>query len=202
MSIPNYRMVKYRDELVALLARKPINHQEKILEHDNIKDAHAYCAVNQLSGQKSGPLIENFIRVNQGWVKNRASDHIGDCKDTNGVDQEIKISLGGSTFDKFNYVQLRPSHHADYLLTAFYLSPTNAASSAGELFIFKIPKASMLELIANYGQYAHGTRKKNGAITLKDLKNKSNPKEYALRPKYGSPLWKEMLKFKINEDAL
>ena len=37
-----------------------------------------------------------------------------------------------------------------------------------------------------------GTKDKMGPITLEDLNDKSNSKEYALRPIYGNPLWNKL----------
>jgi hypothetical protein len=69
-------------------------------------------------------------------------------------------------------------------------------SNEGDLFIFKIPKYEMHNLIFKYRSYAHGTKSKHGAITMADIQDEENEKEYALRPKYGDNLWKELLKFR------
>ena len=46
---------------------------------------------------------------------------------------------------------------------------------------------------------AHGTIGKLGEITIEDLNDTTNQKEYALRPKYGDKCWIELLKFRIDE---
>ena len=37
------------------------NHKKEILKQSNLKTAHIYCKINNLSGQISGPLIEFYI---------------------------------------------------------------------------------------------------------------------------------------------
>ena len=54
-------------------------------------------------------------------------------------------------------------------------------------------------MIYKYGGYAHRTNKELGKITIEDLNDKDNMKEYDLRPKYGSDCWKELLKFRVDE---
>jgi hypothetical protein len=40
----------------------------------------------------------------------------------NRKNSEVKVSLGGATHSKFNFVQIRPSHDCDtYILTAYHL---------------------------------------------------------------------------------
>ena len=132
-------------------------------------------------------------------TKNKASDCIGDCRDKNMKNTEIKASGGGMNHIHFNYVQIRMNHEVQYyLFTAYHLSEENKIND-GELFIFKINKEQLIPIIYKYGGYAHGTKTKNGEITLDDLNDKSNIKEYALRPTFNSECWKELLKYKINE---
>jgi hypothetical protein len=69
----------------------------------------------------------------------------------------------------------------------------------GELFIFKLTKINMKIIILKYGGYAHGTKQKLGEITIDDLENPTNDKEYAIRPKYGDKCWNELLQFRIQE---
>ena len=38
------------------------NHKTEILLQQTLKDVHIYCKINNLSGQISGPLIENYIK--------------------------------------------------------------------------------------------------------------------------------------------
>ena len=69
----------------------------------------------------------------------------------------------------------------------------------GELFIFKLTKINIKKLIFKYGGYAHGTKQKLGEITEDELENPINDKEYAIRPKYGSKCWNELLQFRVQE---
>jgi hypothetical protein len=173
------------------------NHKKEIIKQSyDIKDAHIYCKVNQLSGQISGPLIEYYIKNKYNMIKNNSSLCIGDVKHKN-KNIEIKISTGGKENNKFNYVQLRINHNCDYILTAYYLSNENLKNS-GELFIFKLNKFNMKNIILKYGTYAHGTIKKLGLINKKNLDEPTNDKEYAIRPKYGDNCWCELLKYRID----
>jgi hypothetical protein len=90
------------------------------------------------------------------------------------------------------------NHACEYILTAYYISLKNV-DELGELFIFRIDKKNIQSLIAKYGSYAHGTKSKLGDITLDDLTDVKNKKEYALRPKFGDACWNELLKFKVEE---
>lgn len=178
------------------------NHKEEILKCNTIKYAHIYCKINNLTGQEMGPLIEFYIKEKFCMKKNKAGDCIGDCKDRFLEDNEIKASGGGKNHNSYNYVQLRLNHKIhNYILTAYYLTNDNL-SELGELFLFKIKKDDLHELIVEHGGYAHGTISKHGQITLEDLKKENNSKEYALRPKYNSPLWIELLKYRVNESDL
>ena len=103
------------------------------------------------------------------------------------------MSNGGKEHCKFNYVQLRMNHNCDYILTAYYIDYKNL-EQLGELFIFKLNKEQLKNIILKYGGYAHGTVQKLGKITKLDLDNKSNDKEYAIRPKYGDKCWNVVLK--------
>lgn len=175
------------------------SHGSEILKEKTIKDAHIYCKINGLSGQQTGPLIENYIREKCFMKKNKASDCNGDCKDRFMEDNEIKASGGGVNHNSYNYVQIRLNHKVDnYIFTAYHLTKDNYMYG-GKLYLFKIKKKDMYPLIEQYGSYAHGTKSKLGKITLEDLQKTYNIKEYALRPKFGSELWNELLNYTINE---
>jgi hypothetical protein len=128
--------------------------------------------------------------------KNSASKCVGDVR-CNDINYEIKVSNGGKTNNKFNFVQIRMNHECEYLFTAYYICESNI-DSLGELFIFKITKEQIKDLIVKYGGYAHGTKEKNGIITIESLNNTSNVFEYALRPIYGDKCWIELLNYRIN----
>ena len=172
------------------------NHKKEVLKQSNLKTAHIYCKINHLSGQIAGPLIEYYIQNKYKMTKNKSSLCIGDLQKKK-VNYEIKVSTGGKENNKFNYVQLRLNHKCEYLLTAYYIDDDNI-KQLGELFIFKLNKLNMKKLILKFGGYAHGTIKKLGTITAKDLNDK-NTKEYAIRPTYGDTCWKELLKFRIED---
>ena len=187
-----------RGKLRHLLGLSKCNHKVEIMKEHDIKCAHIYCVVNQLSGQVSGPLLEHYIQNKYEMTKNKSSMCIGDLQH-NQTNLEIKISMGGKDYNKFNYVQLRMNHNCEYLLTAYYLNDDNVDTTGGELFIFKLNKTDMKKMILNYGGYAHGTIQKLGPITEDDLNNTANDKEYAIRPKYGDKCWCDLLQLRIDE---
>ena len=133
-----------------------IDHEREILKQENIKSAHVYCVINNIPSQKYGLFLENYIRKQYKYKKNNPSQCIGDC--SNGKENiEIKVSLGGKKFNKFNYVQIRLSHKiSTYILTAYYLCIKNV-SQEGELYIFSLSAEEMKKIILLYGGYAHGT---------------------------------------------
>ena len=172
-------------------------HTDTIMKLPTLKCAHIYCKLNNLSGQFTGPVLEKYIKKKYNMTKNTASSCIGDLK-CNEINIEVKASNGGKENDKFNYVQLRMNHNCIYILTAYYLDYKNL-ENLGELYIFKLNKENIIPLIINYGGYAHGTIGKLGKITIEDLNNTTNQKEYALRPKYNDKCWNELLKFRIDK---
>ena len=190
--------VKHRLEHILNLST--VNHSVEILKEESVKNAHIYCKINQLSGQVTGPLIESYLKEKYNMIKNSASLCIGDLKH-NDVDLEIKASNGGKNNNKFNYVQLRMNHACEYLLTAYYVCQDNI-EMLGELFIFKINKEILRNLILNHGGYAHGTIAQLGAITIQDLEDPNNDKEYAIRPSYGDRCWQALLPHRVQEDGI
>lgn len=50
-------------------------------------------------------------------------------------------------------------------------------------------------IILKYGGYAHGTKQKLGEISMDELENPLNDKEYAIRSKYGDKCWNKLLQF-------
>jgi hypothetical protein len=184
------------------LKRSRINHEQQLLKQPNLLSAHIYCLIHNLSAQIFGPLLEKYIISTFHFQKNSASDCIGDClnsKDSKDSKEniEIKVSLGGSSHNKFNYVQIRMSHNiTSYIFTAYYLNQDNI-SQMGELFVFKIPKEELKEIILNHGSYSHGTKKEHGQITIDSLNNTHSLKEYSLRPRFNDNCWKALMKFRI-----
>lgn len=195
--ITNNYEFETRIKLKHILDISKYNHKIEILKQPNLKYAHIYCKINQLSGQVSGPIIEYYIRCKYGMIKNRASDCIGDLQH-NQVNLEIKVSIGGKDNNKFNYVQLRMNHACEYILTAYYVDEQNV-DMLGELYIFRLNKTNMKPILLNHGGYAHGTVQKLGEITIEDLENVANDKEYAIRPKYGDRCWNDLLSYRIHD---
>jgi hypothetical protein len=191
------KITEMRIKLKHILDISKCNHNTEIIKQPDLKYAHIYCKINQLSGQVSGPLIEYYIKNKYEMKKNNSSLCIGDLQH-HQTNIEIKISNGGKENNKFNYVQLRMNHYCEYLLTAYYICNENL-DQMGELFIFKLNKTDMKKIILKYGGYAHGTIQKLGKINQEDLENITNDKEYAIRPKYGDKCWCELLHFRIHE---
>ena len=182
--------------LKSVLHGGKINHKQCIKMCETVKDAHIYCKLNKLPGQISGNLLETFISDFCNMTKNNSSE----CKGylfRDGKNYEIKTSLGGKECNKFNFVQLRMHHDCEYIFTAYYVCDENVAN-CGELFMFKMDKESIKQLICKYGSYAHGTKTKNGDISMCDLECPNNMKEYCLRPKYGDKLWNDLLTYRID----
>jgi len=183
------------------LALLKVNHEEQVMKLATLKEAHVYCVIYNVSAQQYGPLLEKFIRTKFNYIKNKAEDCTGDCfKD--GKNSEVKVSLGGARHKKFNFVQIRPSHDCDtYILTAYHLSHENIESE-GELYIFKVPKKDIKNIVISYGGYAHGTIKEHGKITADSLNDENKIKEFALRPTINDNCWKELMKFRVSETSL
>jgi len=175
-------------------------HTKNIMALPTLKDAHIYCKHNNLSGQFTGPVLEKYIKINNNMTKNNASLCNGDLK-WHDINVEIKASNGGKENNNFNFVQLRMNHNCEYIFTAYYIDYTNL-DNLGELYIFKLNKENIKPLIVKYGGYAHGTIGELGEITMDDLNDTDNPKEYALRPKYGGKCWIELLNYRVNEIAI
>jgi len=190
--------VKKLKEHLALLK---VNHEDQVMKQPTLKDAHIYCVIHNVLAQQYGLLLERYIRTKFNYIKNKAEDCTGDCS-KDGKNSEVKVSLGGATHTKFNFVQIRPSHDCDtYILTAYHLSSENVETE-GELYIFKIPKAEIKKIIVFHGGYAHGTNKEHGSITIDSLNDEKSNKEYSIRPTINDECWKALLPFKITEMGL
>jgi hypothetical protein len=182
------------------LALSRVNHEDQIMKLSTLKDAHVYCVIHGLSAQQYGPLLEKYICTKFNYGKNKAPDCIGDCS-KNGKNSEVKVSLGGSNHLRFNFVQIRPSHEChQYIFTAYHLSGKNV-DNQGELYIFKISKQDIENIIVAHGGYAHGTIKEHGIITLDSVRGDSI-KEYAIRPAVNDSCWNALLPFRVSEEEL
>ena len=178
------------------LALVKIDHKKRIMNLETLKDAHVYCILYNISAQQYGPMLETFIQT-----KNKANECNGDCS-KDGENIEIKVSLGGTTHIKFNFVQIRPHHDCDpYILTAYHLSDANVESE-GELYIFRVSKAEIKKLLVLYGGYSHGTKTEHGIITIESLDDETNCNEYSLRPTVGDACWNALHEFRITEHIL
>lgn len=202
---PNDKTYLNKEERVKrlkdFLTLSKVNHEYEIMKLLTLKEAHTYCVIYSVSSQQYGPLLEKFIRTKFDYIKNKAENCTGDCS-KDGKNSEVKVSLGGSTHTKFNFVQIRPSHDCDtYILTAYHLSSENVESE-GDLYIFKIPKTDIKPIVVSYGGYAHGTTKEHGKITIDSLNDTKNTKEYALRPTINDECWKALLPFNVHESKL
>ena len=183
------------------LARSNVNHEDQVMKLATLKEAHTYCVIHSVSPQQYGPLLERFIRTKFNYIKNKAEDCTGDCS-KDGKNSEVKVSLGGATHTKFNFVQIRPSHDCEtYILTAYNLSSENVESE-GELYIFKVPKEDIKKIVISFGGYAHRTIKELGPITIESLNDEKSTKEYALRPKINDACWKALMPFQLPESGL
>lgn len=191
------RVRRLKEHLVSI----KIKHKDEIMKLSTLKEAHVYCIIHNVSAQQYGPLLEKYIRTKYKYDKNKAEDCTGDCS-KDGMNSEIKVSLGGAEHKKFNFVQIRPSHECEmYILTAYHLNFDNV-DEEGELYIFKVPKDELIKLIASHGGYAHGTIKEHGEITTDSLTEDNNTKEYALRPTIEDECWKTLMQYRIPEFEL
>jgi hypothetical protein len=178
-----------------------VKHEDQIMNLATLKEANTYCIICGLSAQQYGPLLEKFIRTKFNYSKNNAKDCTGDCS-KEGKNSEVKVSLGGATHKKFNFVQIRPSHDCEtYILTAYHLSPENVKTE-GELYIFKVPKSDIKNLVVSYGGYAHGTINEHGIITKDSINDELSIKEYAIRPTINDECWNALLEFRVSESDL
>jgi len=183
------------------LAISKVKHEDQIMNLATLKEANTYCVICGVSAQQYGPLLEKFIRTKFNYSKNNAKDCTGDLS-KEGKNSEVKVSLGGAMHKKFNFVQIRPSHDCDtYILTAYHLSLENIETE-GELYIFKVPKSDIKNLVVSYGDYAHGTIKEHGIITQDSINDELYCKEYSIRPTINDECWNALLEFRVSESDL
>jgi len=170
-----------------------------------IKDAvnTLHCCIlckSELPSQSSSPILESHICKKFNINKISASKCCGDAYSEKTQEYiEIKVSLGGESGTKFNFVQLRPHHNIQLYL---FLCYDHTVGEFGEYHYFKMPANEVYNLLPQYGGYAHGTIKENGRITSDTVeKNKDKKFEYALRTKKGDKLWNELLKWKVMDES-
>lgn len=169
------------------------DYKKEIIKQKTIKDAHIYCKINKLNGQTFGCLIEYYMINKFSMKKVKSSLQLGDAE-KNNLYYEIKTSLGGKFHNKFNYVQIRLNHKIDYYIFLAYYIDKNNVNNCGELFIFKLNKYQVKEVVYKHGTLAHGTKNEN--------KDENLYKEFAIRLTYNSKLWNILLDYRIKEFIL
>ena len=200
-ALPMMNKIERVKRLKEHLVLSKVKHEDQVMKLETLKEAHIYCVINSVTAQQYGPFIEKFIRTKFNYIKNKASECTGDCS-KDGKNLEVKVSLGGETHTKFNFVQIRPSHDCDiYILTAYHLSHKNVENE-GELYIFKVPKSEIKKIVMSYGGYAHGAIKDHGKITIESLNDEKNIKEYALRPSINDACFNSLLPFRVYDSDL
>ena len=152
----------------------------------------------RLSSQSWSPMFERELkkRLNIGPKIDEISGdgQYNDSKET----VEIKVSLGCEKHC-LNFVQIRPHHNCDkYLLMGYNIYE----GDLGRVYIFEIPHEKIVDMILNYGDYAHGTIKKQGEITLENMQK--NMYEYSLRVNLlndkGKKIWNELLNYETTSN--
>jgi hypothetical protein len=102
-TLPSMDKTERVKKLKEYLTFSKMNHKNQIMKLATLKDAHVYCVIHNLSAQQYGPLLERFIYIKFNYNKNKAKDCIGDCS-KNEENFEVKVTLGGATHTKFNFV--------------------------------------------------------------------------------------------------
>ena len=65
---------RMQEDLQKILLLSKINHTTEIMKCGDLKEAHIYCKINNLSGQISGPLLEKFMIKKFNMIKNKSSE--------------------------------------------------------------------------------------------------------------------------------
>jgi hypothetical protein len=196
---PNFKKVNSQkneiiNNLKNILQQEKKDHKKNILQCNTLLEVFAYSKSHNLESNSFGLLIEYYLLHTKkyNFTKNNSSNCIGDMQKDN-INYELKCSLGGKSNNKFNFVQIRPSHKCSHILCAYYLSLDNY-KKLGELFVFVINNDNMKELILKFGNYTHGTKKELGPIN----KNSFNKNiEFAIRPTINGKCWNELLRFRV-----
>ena len=175
--------------LSTVITKSKLDHKNEILKQENLKLSHVYCKKNKLSISLSTKLIQSYIKYH--LQKNKLSSNL----QLDNPNYEIKISNGGKDNNEFNYVQFSLNNECDYILTAYHLTTENI-HNLGELYIFKLSKYQLKILLFSYGNYSLDT-KQSDQITIDDLNNPLNQKEFSLSTKYGDDCWKTLMNFRI-----
>lgn len=157
-------MYNYTDLVEKLRNPKRIEEAEQLIHKCIIyKSFH--------SSNKYSIFLENDLK-NLFNLGNKQNNTSGDALSISGKKIEIKISLGGPVY---NYVQIRPNHDIDYYL---FLAYDFIKEDIGKVYLFLFDAQDIYDLIPKFGEYSHGTIKRNGKINRTFDKNL----EYSLRP--------------------
>lgn len=194
-------MDKYNDfkNMVDKVKEYDINYyKNQISTQKNLREQVILTKYYRLSSQSWSPMFERELkkRLNIGPKINEIS---GDGQyNVSKETVEIKVSLGCG-IHCLNFVQLRPDHNCNkYLLMGYNINE----GDLGRVYIFEIPHDKIVDMILSYGNYAHGTIKKQGKITLENMKK--NMYEYALRvdllKKKGKKIWNELLNYETTSN--
>lgn len=112
--------------------------------------------------QQFAPLITKHLKM--AWEQKSAPQNKGDFMDKDGYCRESKVSFRTPTNPNYNMVQLRSHEKVDVLFTCFDLTVPYLKVS-----VFDIPYAVTNNLVAEFGNSAHGN-----ALTLKENKFKED----------------------------
>ena len=160
-------------------------------EEKDILKKCVLCRYNLSSNQWS-VLLEKYVKTL--YNINKSSCTEGDGCSLNGLNVEIKVSLGAEN-GQLHFVQIRPDHNVDYYLMLAYNLHENAL---GKVYWLLAKSNDLYDVIPEFGGYAHGTIEKLGRITNDNLKGRNC--EYALRPSptasirnKSRKLWETML---------
>jgi len=144
------------------LNQKSLTYEQHLKEIRNvsIKDAHLYCLLANVSSNTVGRLLD--ARIGKG-VSSRVS---------------IYVSLK-SAFPKkqFHYTQVKICDEIEvYLMTAYDLSENNA-ENGGELYVFRLGKDAMIDLLRRYAT-----------------------RDNSLHPVFGGECWNALMSFRVSEE--
>jgi len=162
------------DELSSMvMTMRTQNMKQKCLDETDIHRKIIMCRF-YLSSNEYGPLLERYVK--DIFHLNSAKDNTSGDASINGINVEIKVSLGDKT-GQLSFVQLRPDHDIQYYIMLCY---DLHHGELGEIAWLLADANQLYELIPEYGGYAHGTIKNLGVINSDNIYG--NNHEYALRP--------------------
>ncbi len=153
-----------------------------VLTASTFEEACATCLLAGLSPQSFGHLLEKWIAQTFDYAKDKEGD-----VNIHGRSVELKVSLGGKTRKRFNFVQLRLNRDIDFLLVAYHLSKENV-QTLGETYLFYVPNKDMKHLLRTHGSLAHGKKAEMSGNSFQ---------EKALRPVLGDAAWNALCAFQI-----